>query len=73
MSPETKQGKATVLGAAREYIFELQRERGKLRRYCAFLEEHLGKSEWEVRFFGPIEKRSRPFFRYLPFSRSFGG
>jgi hypothetical protein len=41
MLPETKQGKATVLGAAREYVFLLQRERARLSREVEFLEGKL--------------------------------
>lgn len=51
--PETKQGKATVLTAAREYIFLLQLSRAAERRYAAWLEERLGgkgllRGEWEA-------------------------
>lgn len=39
---ESKQGKATVLTAARDYIFLLQRTRAADRRYALFLEGRLG-------------------------------
>lgn len=45
MPKETKQGKATVLGAAREYIWMLQRERAVLTRSVEFLEARMSEQE----------------------------
>jgi hypothetical protein len=41
MPRESKQGKATVLGAAREYIWLLQRERARLERCVVFLDAQI--------------------------------